>query len=274
MSFKQLYISESLKMNRYEKYIDQVLKELKKSLLETMPYLKEIKSVEDIKKNQFKIRLDFQKFTKARNTITNDNDFEKYGHKFITISVPKYLEKEDVEVNFYFCLDDRKLFGALASTKKPEIMIMFDYEDLIRFVLGNREVVNKKEDIIVHELAHIIDPSRDKTKKMLQKTIAANIKTNDGDFEPYYKLPWEKVAFHTQNVRRVIHDIVKDKEFHKIADSGSVQAVSKYLYDKIKDLKQYLDTKEEIRDRNKIYKELYKEVLDIVDKYKASIEGK
>lgn len=274
MSFKELYIAESLKMGRYEKSIADILKSLRESLFETMPYLKDYVEKQDVSSIKFKLKLDFEKFKKAYSKITSSNEFSKYGHKFITLEVPEYKDpKKIISVNIYFCLDDETSNTALTSTENPEILIFFNHLTLLSFIRKYKSTVNFIEDAIVHELTHIVDPSM-KSKDMLKKTVEANTKYDKGQEEDYFKLPWEKAAFHTQNVRRMFKDIVHTKEFIEIANSKDVKKVSKYLMDKVRGLKEYLDGRIEILDRNKIYKEIYKEIDALLDRYKKSIEGK
>jgi len=271
MSFKELYIAESLKMGRYENSIADILKSLRESLFETMPYLKDYVENQDLSSIKFKLQLDFEKFKKAYSKVS-PNEFSKYGYKFITLEVPEYKDpKKTISVNVYFCLLDDDKIVASTNIEKPEFIIFFNHLSLLSFVRNSKAAVNFIEDSIVHELTHIVDPSM-KSKSLIKKTVAANIKADSGQEEEYFKLPWEKAAFHTQNVRRMFKNITHTKEFIEIANSKDVKKVSKYLMDKVRGLKEYLDGRIEILDRNKIYKEIYKEIDDLLDRYKKSIQ--
>jgi hypothetical protein len=270
--------------------------ELRKSLIEKLDFMKtKPKSLWP-----FELKLIYSHFDKAllknNNVMTNaiekikkDNPdaskeklagfindipnvgFDKYAHKFFNVEVPSYLDNEKkINITFYYTLSDRVDYLALA--RKTEVLINFKTEQLLRFISSDKIIKEYIEDSVAHEITHIIDPGFNRGVKTTKRIMTAQSKADSGNYEEYFNLPWEKVAYHTQNVRRFLHNILKSKEFQEVWKTKDIQKFSSFMLDKVKSLKEYLSDKLEIVDRNKIYKEVYKEIVHMIDKYKESIE--
>lgn len=272
--FKQFCISESLKFDRYESVISSVMRELRKSLIEKMDFLQRPKSPTF----SLEMKNTFQHFEKALSK-SDKLDFSKFGHLFFTTNVPEYKDPtKEVEVKFFYSLN-RNLKDYGAATGK-NILINFPSEEhFIMFMSKNKVVVDSMEDLLVHELTHIVDPylSKKTVTEMKSKLKGVIDALEHDDFELYYSVPWEKLAFGTQNVRRIVKDWTTTKEFNEIAASKDIKAVKEYFKTKMKELPSIISKIDSIKSDKERRKETITNVAKAInvlnDKYERWVRG-
>jgi hypothetical protein len=272
--FKQFCISESLKFDRYESVISSVMRELRKSLIEKMDFLQRPKSPTF----SLEMKNTFQHFEKALSK-SDKLDFSKFGHLFFTTKVPEYKDPtKEVEVKFFYSLNrNLKDYGA-ASGKN--ILINFPSEEhFIMFMSKNKEVVDSMEDLLVHELTHIVDPylSKKTVTEMKSKLKGVIDALDNDDFELYYSVPWEKLAFGTQNVRRIVKDWTTTKEFNEIAASKDIKTVKEYFKTKMRELPSIISKIDSIKNdkdrRKETMTNVAKAINTLNDKYERWVRG-
>lgn len=258
--FKNFCIQENLKLDRYESSIKKVLLELKRALIDKLTFLKKGGNID------FQLKYVYRQFEEAFKKQHATNDFSNYAIKFTTIEVPEYKDPtKTISIDFYYTLDSNVTHAGLSNGK--DVLLNLKPQVLLNFVMGDKAIVEYIEDNIVHEITHIIDPGFNASDKTIKKIVSANIKADKGDDEEYYNLHWEKVAFHTQNVRRFIQNILKSEQFKNILKTKDVEKVKVYLENEYRKLKDYIDTRYEIKDKKKLYKEVYKEIVYIISEY-------
>lgn len=272
--FKQFCISESLKFDRYESVISSVMRELRKSLIEKMDFLQRPKSP------TFSLEMNktFLQFECALNANPKSN-FSKYAHLFFTTKVPEYKDPtKEVEVKFYYSLNRNLKDAGITSGK--EIIINFSSpEHFIMFMSKNKGVVDSLEDVLVHELTHVVDPylSKKTVKEMNSKLKGVLDSLDNDDFELYYSVPWEKLAFGTQNVRRIVKEWTASKEFGEIAASKDIKSVKEYFKTKMKELPSIISNIDSIKTNKERRRETITNVAKAVealnDKYVRWVNG-